>query len=104
MAFELAATHPESYRGAICFSPGRLSLAPARLKAAHLADQCYLFTAGDGEHPSTLTATREGAAWCRQGGASVRLKIYPKVTTHGFPPDFLDSFPSWLQWIQRGNT
>ena len=104
MAFELAATHPESYRGAICFSPGRLAEAPVNLRAANLARQRYLFTAGDGEHESTLTATREGAAWCRQGGASVRLKIYPKVATHGFPPDFLDSFPSWLQWVKLGKT
>ena len=101
MAFELAAANPDCYRGAICFSPGRLTEASARLSNGSLAEQRYVFTAGEGEHESTLSYVRQDAAWCQRFGANVRVRIYPGVETHGFPEDFLAAFPGWLQWVNQ---
>lgn len=101
MAFELAATYPGHYRGAICFSPGGLTEDAARPNTHSLASQRYLFAVGDGENESTLKYARQGAAWCQQLGAGVNLRIYPGVSTHGFPSDFWEAFPNWLRWVDQ---
>ncbi len=98
MAFEIAASHPDLYRGAICLSPGRSSVG-GPLAKADLSGQRYLFVAGAGEHKDTLKYTQGGAQWARQAGAQVELKIYENVNSHGFPPDFANRFGSWLNSV-----
>lgn len=97
-AFEIAASHPELYRGAICLSPGRSSVGQPLAKA-DLSGQGYVFVAGAGEHQDTLKTTRQGAAWVRGSGAKVELKIYEEVRTHQFPPDFNTQLGPWLKFI-----
>ena len=99
MAFEIAAGHPDLYRGALCFSPGLQVDSRLPDLLAKPSAQRFLFTAGAGEHPDTLGYARRGAQWCEKSGAKVRLKIYPGMNTHSFPPDFAAQFGAWLSWV-----
>jgi len=99
MAFEVAASQPENYLGALAFSPGcRSSRSLGDLKPRN---QRYLITAGAGEHPDTVQMARDDAALCQKAGVEVQLKIYAGVHSHGFPPDFSEQFIPWLEWIRR---
>lgn len=98
IAWELAAAHPESYRGALAFSAGLQVDHPLPQAVAANAVQHFVFTAGAGENPETLRHTRQGAEWCEKARARVKLKIYPGMHTHSFPPDFATQFGPWLQW------
>lgn len=101
MAFELAATHPETYRGALCMSPGRLQKGDLPAGGKPNRGQRYLFLAGDEEHPSTLATLEQDADWVRQAGAEARVKLYPGVSEHAFPADFEEKLPGWLSWLQH---
>ena len=100
LAFEIAACHPDLYRGALCFSPGlqqERSLDGLTTRAP--IRQRFLITAGAAEQPDTLRHARADAQWCRAHDIPVRLKIYPGVNSHSFPPDFSEQFGTWLQWV-----
>lgn len=102
MAFELAAAYPEVYAGALSLSPGlrddwELSGLTASPGNKH---QRFILVAGAEEHPDTLACARGNADWAKRAGAPVKLKLYPKVSQHAFPPDFLEAFPGWLDWMQ----
>jgi predicted esterase len=102
MAFELAAAYPESYVGALSMSPGLrddgelsgLTASPGNKR------QRFILVAGEEEHPGTVACARADADWARRAGAQAKLKLYPKVSQHAFPPDFQEAFPGWLDWLQ----
>lgn len=101
MAFELAATHPESYRGALCLSPGRLQKSELPPGGKPNRGQRYLLTAGAEEHPTTLASVDQDASWAKQAGVEVKVKLYPGVSEHAFPADFAEKLPDWLNWLQH---
>lgn len=99
MAFELAASQPDAYLGALAFSPGcRESRA---LEELHPVHQRFIITAGAGEHPDTVQMARDAAALCEKTGVEVQLKIYAGVHSHSFPPDFSEQFVPWVEWIRK---
>lgn len=98
MAWQLAAARPDLYRGALAFSAGRQIESRLSEPEGGNSSQHFLFTAGAGEHADTLRCTRRGAEWCEKAGAEVKLKLYPGMNTHTFPPDFATRFGPWLKW------
>jgi predicted esterase len=97
VAFQLSAAHPDRYRGALVFSPGGYkAFVPPPLEST---GQRYVFTAGGGEHPDTVARTRAQADWARRTGSQVKLKIYPGITSHSYPPDFALQFVPWIGWL-----
>lgn len=102
MAFELAAAHPDLYRGALAMSPGKKDdRALTGLKAsAGSKKQRFILLAGENEHPQTVEHARADAEWARKAGAQVKLKFYEGISEHAFPPDFVEQFPAWLGWLQ----
>lgn len=101
MSFEVALSHPESYRGALVMSPGTLkdvtfaSLEPTPENHS----QGFVLTCGADEAPGNVANTRRDADYATRAGSRVELKLYDGVAEHRFPPDFADNLVSWIRWI-----
>jgi len=103
VAADLATTYPESYLGAILMSPGGLGQPQAATsrKPEH-AKQVYFCFCGADEHPGNVGLTKAYAKHLEDVlGAKVTLKLYPKVSKHTRPPDFMEKFPEWAGAILR---
>lgn len=101
MAFEVAAAHPESYRGALAMSPGVKKQNPlegVKPREGSKKQRFYL-TAGEEEHSDTLACVRADEQWARKARAEVKSELYPGVYEHSFPPDFEKKFPEWVRWL-----
>jgi predicted esterase len=106
MAFEVAFANPSEYLGAIVLSPGtskNVTLSDLKPDSSN-TKQHYVCTCGAGELPGNVHITRLDAEFARKAGSKVELKLYPGVTTHAFPSDFLDVFPTWLKFIRGDDT
>jgi hypothetical protein len=102
MAFEVAFANPSEYLGAIVLSPGTskdVTLSELKPESAN-RQQRFVCTCGAGELPGNVRITRLDADLARRAGSKVELKLYPGVSAHAFPADFLDVFPTWLKFIR----
>jgi len=106
VAADLATLYPESYLGAILMSPGGMG----RPKAAEVRKpiyerQMYFCFCGADEHSSNVELTKAYAKHLETVlGAKVTLKLYPGISKHTRPPDFMEKFPEWMAAILRSDT
>ncbi len=83
MAFQLAARHPEVFRGVVPIA-GRYRPEVAELLAkAEAPPRFYLMV---GSEDDAAESNRQGYRELEQAGVTARLKIYPNLG-HKFPPD-----------------
>lgn len=103
VAADLATLYPESYMGAILMSPGGMG----RPKAASIrkpehAKQVYFCFCGADEDPGNVGLTKAYAKHLETIlGATVTLKLYPGMSKHTRPPDFMEKFPEWMAAILK---
>ena len=86
----------------IVLSPGtskHVTLSELKPDSAN-RQQHFVCTCGAGELPGNVQITRLDADFARRAGSKVELKLYPGVSAHAFPADFLDVFPTWLKFIR----
>jgi predicted esterase len=103
VAADLATLYPESYMGAILMSPGGIG-APraAKVRTPAHEKQVYFCFCGADENPGNVTLTKAYANHLEKIlGAKVTLKLYPGVSKHSRPPDFMEKFPLWMGAILR---
>lgn len=106
VAVDLATIYPESYMGAIAMSPGGMG----RPKAANTRKpqhekQVYFCFCGADEQPSNVNLTKAYAKHLETVlGAKVSLKLYPGISKHTRPPDFMQKFPEWMAAILKSDT
>src|SRR5207249_3693892 len=106
VAADLATLYPENYLGAIIMSPGGFGPPKASgvRKPSH-AEQVYFCFCGAEEHEANLRLTKAYAKHLEQVlGAKVTLKVYPGISKHTRPPDFMEKFPEWMSAILMGST
>jgi predicted esterase len=104
VAADLASRYPDSYRGALLMSPGGLGPSKvAEVRKPEHAKQAYFCFCGEKEHPATVALTK---MYAKQLGdvlaAGVTLKLYPGVSKHARPADFMEKFPDWMSAILKG--
>ena len=106
VAAEIAARHPDRFAGAIVLWPGADSENQASPWQGGPANQRQGLVAvcGAGETPETIARTNQYAEMFKSAGARVLLKIYPKMSGRGLPPDFLERFPAWGKFILNEDT
>jgi len=106
VAVDLATIYPESYMGAIAMSPGGMG----RPKAANTRKlqhekQVYFCFCGADEQPGNVNLTKAYAKHLETVlGAKVSLKLYPGISKHTRPPDFMEKFPEWMAAILKSDT
>lgn len=106
VAADLAAQYPDSYLGAIIMSPGGMGRpkAAAIRKPEH-AKQVYFCFCGAEEQPGNVGLTKAYAKHLETVlGAKVTLKLYPGISKHTRPPDFMEKFPEWMAAILKSDT
>ncbi len=101
VAADLATWYPDSYLGAIVMSPGGCSAPkPARVKVPGHQRQVYFCFCGEGEAEGNVKLTKLYAQYLTEAlGAKVTMKLYPNVSKHTRPPDFMEKFPEWIASI-----
>jgi predicted esterase len=101
VAADLATIYPENYLGAVIMSPGGFGDPKAsRVRKPEHAKQVYFCFCGAEEHEANVGLTRFYARHLdRVLGAKVTLKLYPGVSKHARPPDFMEKFPEWMSAI-----
>jgi predicted esterase len=103
VAADLATRYPENYMGAILMSPGGMG----RPKAADTrrpehGKQVYFCFCGADEQPGNVGLTKAYAKHLETVlGAKVTLKLYPGVSKHTRPSDFMEKFPEWISAILK---
>ncbi len=106
VAADLATLYPETYTGAIVMSPGGMG----RPKAANIRKpqhekQMYFCFCGADEQPGNVNLTKAYAKHLETVlGARVSLKLYPGISKHTRPPDFMEKFPEWMGAILKSDT
>lgn len=98
VAGEVAARHPEKFAGAILLSPGTADDSEPGPWPPTEHKQGFVVVAGTAEHPMTIQTARAFAKLLRARGARVLSKEYPDMS-HTFPPDMLDVFPFWVEFV-----
>ncbi|MEK7780710.1 MAG: alpha/beta hydrolase-fold protein [Verrucomicrobiota bacterium] len=106
VAADLATQYPESYLGAVLMSPGGMG----RPKAADVrkpehAKQVYFCFCGADEHQGNVGLTKAYAKHLEKVlGAKVTIRLYPGVSKHTRPADFMEKFPEWIAAILKSDT
>jgi len=103
VAADLASLYPESYLGAILMSPGGMGgPKAAEVRRPVNEKQVYFCFCGAEEHPSNVGLTKAYAKHLETVlGAKVTLKLYPGISKHTRPPDFMEKFPDWMGAILK---
>jgi predicted esterase len=106
VAADLATQYPESYLGAILMSPGGMGRAKAAdLRKPEHAKQVYFCFCGAEEQPGNVGLTKAYAKHLETVlGAKVTLKLYPGISKHTRPPDFMEKFSEWMAAILKSDT
>ncbi len=101
VAADLATIYPETYLGAVIMSPGGFKAPKAsNVRAPEHAKQVYFCFCGAEEQEGNVKLTKAYAKHLEQVlGAKVTLKLYPGVSKHSRPPDFVEKFPEWMSAI-----
>jgi predicted esterase len=101
VAGDLATLYPDSYLGAILMSPGALGDPRASTtKSPKHSTQVYFCFCGAEEGEGNVQLTQWYAKHLAGVlGAKVTLKLYPDVSDHARPPDFMTMFPGWMSAI-----
>jgi predicted esterase len=100
VAGDLATLYPDSYLGAVLMSPGALGDPRASsAKTPKHSRQVYFCLCGADEQESNVQLTQWYAKHLGVLGAKVTLKLYPGVSNHARPPDFMTMFPGWMSTI-----
>jgi predicted esterase len=105
VAADLATLYPDAYLGAILMSPGGMGNPKASdSKAPNHRQQVYFCFCGADEHEGNVQLTKLYAKHLGEVlGAKVTLKLYPGVSKHTRPADFMQKFPEWMATILKGN-
>jgi len=103
VAADLATQYPESYLGAILMSPGGMGRPRAAdIRKPEHAKQVYFCFCGAEEQPVNVELTKAYAKHLETVlGAKVTLKLYPGISKHARPPDFMEKFPQWMTAILK---
>ena len=106
VAADIATQYPESYLGAIIMSPGGIGRPkPAQFARPEHKKQVYFCFCGADEQPGNVQLTKAYASHLEKVlGATVTLKLYPGVSKHTRPPDFMEKFPEWMGAILKSGT
>ncbi|MDX2109161.1 MAG: hypothetical protein SFY80_02860 [Verrucomicrobiota bacterium] len=106
VAADIATLYPANYRGAILMSPGGVGDPKvAKVKNPLHAKQVFFCFCGADEHPGNVGLTKFYARHLQRVlGAQVTLKLYPGVSKHTRPPDFLEKLPEWVVAILKTET
>jgi len=106
VAADLATLYPESYLGAILMSPGGFGRPKAaKVRTPQHEKQVYFCFCGADEHPGNVELTKAYAKHLQTVlGAQVSLKLYPGVSKHTRPADFMEKFPEWTKAILKTKT
>ncbi|MDB6063809.1 MAG: hypothetical protein JWR26_17 [Pedosphaera sp.] len=105
VAADLATLYPESYMGAVLMSPGGMGKPKAAevRKPGH-EKQVYFCFCGAEEAPGNVGLAKAYAKHLEKDlGAKVTLKLYPGVSKHARPADFMEKFPEWMGAILKLN-
>jgi hypothetical protein len=105
VAADLATLYPESYLGAILMSPGGMGTPKASdSKTPRHRWQVYFCFCGADEDEGNVQLTKLYAKHLADLlGAKVTLKLYPGVSKHTRPPDFMQKFPEWMSAILKAS-
>jgi predicted esterase len=105
VAADLATLYPDSYLGAILMSPGGMGVPKASdLKTPRHRRQVYFCFCGADESEGNVQLTKLYAKHLADVlGAKVTLKLYPGVSKHTRPADFMQKFPEWMSSILKAN-
>ena len=105
VAADLATLYPENYMGAILMSPGGMGRPKAaEVRRSEHEKQVYFCFCGADENPANVGLTKAYAKHLEQVlGSKVTLKLYPGVSKHTRPPDFMEKFPEWMAAILKVN-
>ena len=96
----LAATHPDSYCGALCLSSGyREESELARLQPSLTNKARVVVIYGGGEHPGNIRVGEDLIEWFSKTSGSVLNPPYSDMTTHAFPPDYWERLPEWIEFM-----
>lgn len=106
VAVDLATRYPESYLGAIAMSPGGMGQPKAAsVRRPEHTKQVYFCFCGADEQPGNVNLTKAYAKHVETVlGAKVTLKLYPGISKHTRPPDFMEKFPEWMSAILKTGT
>lgn len=106
VAADLATQYPEDYLGAIIMSPGGMGEPKAaEVRKPEHKKQVYFCFCGADEHPGNVGLTKAYAKHLETVlGAKVTLKLYPGISKHTRPPDFMEKFPEWMAAILKSDT
>jgi predicted esterase len=104
VAADLATQYPASYLGAILMSPGGIGKpkGAGEQKPGH-QKQVYFCFCGAQENEGNVRLTKVYAKHLEKLGAKVTLKLYPDVSKHTRPSDFMEKFPEWMGAILKTN-
>jgi len=102
---EAAARHPESYAGALVFSPdGRKGnqhhLGSVRL-SSQLARRGFVFIVGANEPQGNKMLTDRDQSWAQGAGAKVIYRLTPDQSESGFPRDLAERLPEWIRFVEN---
>jgi len=105
VAADLATLYPESYMGAIIMSPGGMGKPKAaNIRKPQHEKQVYFCFCGADEQPGNVALTKAYAKHLETVlGAKVTLKLYPGISKHARPPDFMEEFPKWMAAILKSD-
>lgn len=101
VAIAMAARYPNDYRGALIMSPGGNStpdITEYPRDPKH-SQQQYFVTVGAGEAYGNVIIARAFDRSLNDIGAPHELKVYPDMSEHSFPPDFIEKLPEWTSKI-----
>jgi predicted esterase len=103
VAADIATQYPEDYLGAILMSPGGIGRPKiASTRRPEHARQVFFCFCGADENPGNVNLTRFYAQHLEKAlGAKVTLKLYPGVSQHSRPADFMEKFPEWMSAILK---
>lgn len=91
----LLATKPDSYRGALCISPGGLSGVPQIVVPAR--KRPLFLVGGHAENPRTLANLAKFESTWKAAGQPTQVHWHD--LGHTFPPDWKDVFGKALHWM-----
>ncbi len=105
VAADLATLYPENYMGAILMSPGGMGRPKAAdIRTPQHEKQVYFCFCGAEEQPGNVGLTKAYAKHLEKDlGAKVTLKLYPGISKHTRPSDFMEKFPEWMAAILKPN-
>jgi len=102
--FELAYKYPDHYCGALVMSAGGSLITSKGLAPQDKnKNQRYIVMCGELEMKGNVWMTKVIAQMAENAGSDVKLKLYEGIEVHGFPDDFYDMFPEWVDYL-LGNT